>query len=144
MLRCYLLAMCSGASLDQHSNNVSLFNLVEQINVPAGASPPPGGTLPLEIHAYLLVDGDDLGTSFEMRFALRADSGLETYSDIFKHRSVTARYRTRTLGLPAPPVLGSYELRLDLRREGTGEWQRSSAAWPLLVVEAPEQTPAVH
>ncbi len=144
MLRCYLLTLCSGASLDQHSNNVSLFNLVEQINVPPGAPPPPNGTLPLEIHAYFALSGEDLGESFEMRFALRADSGLETYSDVFKHRSVTPRYRTRTLGLPAPPVLGTYELCVDFRREGTGEWRRDPAIWPLFVVEAPPQAAVVH
>ena len=38
MPSCYLLAVCGGSSLDQHSNNVTLFNLVEQINDGDGES----------------------------------------------------------------------------------------------------------
>ena len=55
MPRCYLLTLCSGSALDQQSNNVTLFNLVEQLNVPPGVPPPPGGVIPLEIHAYFTV-----------------------------------------------------------------------------------------
>ncbi len=144
MPRCYLLALCSGSSLDQQSNNVTLFNLVEQINVPPGAPPPPGGALPLEVHAYLLLSGDEVGKEFEGRVALVGATGLETYTDAFKHRPLTPRYRIRTYGLPVPPVVGNYEVHIDLRAEGEGNWVRSPASWPLLVVEANDNVPVVH
>ncbi|MCA9599873.1 MAG: hypothetical protein KC776_41490 [Myxococcales bacterium] len=144
MPRCYLLALCSGSSLDQQSNNVTLFNLVEQLNVPPNAPPPPGGVLPLEIHAYFSLTAEELNQPFEVRFAVVSESGLELYTDPFRHRSVTPRYRTRTLGLPFPAVFGMYEVRIDMRPEGTGEWQRASIAWPLTVIEASQKPQLTH
>jgi hypothetical protein len=141
--RCYLLTLCSGSSLDQHSNNVTLFNLVEQLNVPPGAPPPPGGIVPLEIHAYWQLAPLEIGEPFEVRYALVASTGLETVSDVLHHKSVTPRYRTRTLGMPFPPVTGQYELRVDWRSAGA-DWQRESIAWPLTIVEHNPQPIVTH
>ena len=101
MPQCYLLGISAGSSLDQQSNNVSLFNLVEQVNVPPGAPPPPNNLLPLELHAYFRLAPDELGSTLEMRFALVADTGLETLSEVVRHTCATPRYRTRTLGTNA-------------------------------------------
>ena len=144
MPRCYLLAVCSGSSLDQYSNNVTLFNVVEQLNVPPGAPPPPGGVVPLEIHAYFQLSQHETNERFDVRFAMIAQSGLETFSDVFSHRSVTPRYRTRTIGLPFPPVTGSYELRVDWRAEATESWHREQLAWPITIVEAAQRPPVTH
>lgn len=144
MPRCYLLSVCAGSSLDQQSNNVTLFNLVEQLNVPPGAPPPANGMVPLEVHAYFTVAPDEIGTSFEMRFAMVASSGLETLTDTFSHRPVTPRYRTRTGGLPFPPVVGQYELRVDLRPAGSRSWTRQPVFWPIAIVEASPQPPVTH
>lgn len=144
MPRCYLLAVTSGSSLDQHSNNITLFNLVEQINVPPGTPPPPGGLVPLEIHAYWEMAAKELNERFEVRFALVGDSGLETYSEIFNHRSVTVRFRTRTMGMPYPPVMGGYKLRVDWRMEGTGEWKREPSAWPISITEVSPKPVVTH
>jgi len=134
--KCYLLTLTSGSSLDQYSNNVTLFNLVEQINVPPLAPPPPGGLLPLEVHAYFQLLPHEISTSFEIRFVLLAGSGLETATEPFAHKSATPRYRTRTLGVPLPPVMGQYELKVDFRLSGHEGWTRDAAAWPLAIVEA--------
>jgi hypothetical protein len=142
MPRCYLLTLCGGSSLDQHSNNVTLFNVVEQVNIPPGAEPPPNALLPLEIHAYFQLDPAEANQRFDIRFALVASTGLETLTDGFTHKSATLRYRTRTLGLPVPPVAGTYELRVDVRATGTESWRRETTAWPLIVAQA-EQRPAV-
>ena len=144
MPRCYFLAVCSGSAVDQHSNNVTLFNLVEQINVPPGAPPPPHGLVPLEIHAYFHVAQAELGRDFEVRFVMTASTGLETPTDAFRHRAVTARYRMRTLGLPFPPVAGHYDLHVDCRDAGDEAWRREPASWPVAIVEASPQPPAVH
>lgn len=141
MPRCYLLTVCSGSSLDQHSNNVTLFNLVEQINLKPDAEPPPGTLIPVEVHAYFQCDATELGSEFELRFALVSmQTGLESVSDVFTHRSTTPRYRTRTGGLPLPPVIGSYELRLDWRLSGTSQFVRDSASWPLQIVQVEAPT----
>jgi hypothetical protein len=143
MPRCYLLALAGGSSLDQHSNNVSLFNVVEQINIPRGGpEPPPNAVLPIEIHAYFQIRPHELNQRFELRFALVGSSGLETLTDPHEHKSATLRYRTRTMGLPIPPVADMYEVRVDLRPAGTEHWSRDALSWPLIVAPI-EQRPAV-
>ncbi|HEY3665458.1 MAG TPA: hypothetical protein VGL19_05635 [Polyangiaceae bacterium] len=142
MPRCYMLTLASSSSLDQQSNNVSLFNIVEQINLPRGVEPPPGALLPMEIHAYFQLDPSELNQRLEMRFALVASSGLETLTDAHTHKSGTLRYRTRTMGMPVPPTEGSYLVRIDWRAAGSEDWSRDPMAWPLVVAVA-EARPAV-
>ncbi|HEY8942663.1 MAG TPA: hypothetical protein VIM73_00320, partial [Polyangiaceae bacterium] len=132
----------SGSSLDRHSNNVTLFNLVEQLNFPKDRLPPAGAVLPLEIHAYFQLDPHEINQRFDVRFSLVAPTGLETVTDAFAHKSVTARFRTRTMGLPIPPVPGAYDLRVDTRQAGTDAWRRDALVWPLVVAEN-EPRPAV-
>lgn len=144
MPRCYLLSLCSGSSLDQHSNNVSLFNLVEQINFQPGATPTPGSLIPLEVHAYFHFASNEVGFTFDVRYVLvSTETGLESFSDTYQYRSTTPRYRTRTLGLPLPPVSGTYELRLDWRLGGAIAWTRESLGWPIAIVEASPQPPRI-
>ncbi len=142
MPRCYMLTLASSSSLDQQSNNVSLFNMVEQINLPRGVEPPPGALLPLELHAYFQLAPQELNQRFEMRFVLVASSGLETSTDAYPHKSATLRFRTRTMGMPVPPIADSYEVRVDTRVAGTEHWTRDPLSWPLLVTLA-EARPAV-
>lgn len=144
MPQCYLLGISAGSSLDQQSNNVSLFNLVEQVNVPPGAPPPPNNLLPLEIHAYFRLSPEDLGKVVEMRFALVAPSGLETMSEVVRHTCATPRFRTRTHGLPFPPVVGHYELRVDFRTAGHEHWVRDPLAWPISFVEVETKPRVTH
>lgn len=144
MPQCYLLGISAGSSLDQQSNNVSLFNLVEQVNVPPGAPPPPNNLLPLELHAYFRLSPEEIGKTIEMRFALVATSGLETLSEIVRHSCVTPRYRTRTLGLPFPPVVGHYELRVDFRSAPQAPWTRDPLAWPISFVELENKPRVTH
>ena len=142
MPQCYLLSTCSGASLDQHSNNISLFALVEQVNIPPGAPPPPRNQMPLEVHAYFRVAPHEMGKTWRMRFVLKGPGGLETYSDPVEHRLAAARFRTRTLGLPVPPTRGGHELCVELCEAGGENWIRDRLQWPIAFVEA-EQKPVV-
>ena len=142
MPRCYLLTLASSSSLDQQSNNVSLFNMVEQLNLPRGVEPPPGALLPVEIHAYFQVEPSEMNQRFELRFALVASTGLETITDAYPHKPSTVRFRTRTMGMPVPPIADTYHLRVDTRALGTEAWTRDPLAWPLLVTLA-EARPAV-
>jgi hypothetical protein len=142
MPRCYLLTLASSSSLDQQSNNVSLFNMVEQINLPRGVEPPPGALLPIELHAYFQLDPAELNQRFELRFVLVAGSGLETSTDAYPHKSATLRYRTRTMGMPVPPIADNYQVRVDTRAVGSEHWTRDPLAWPLIVALA-EARPAV-
>jgi hypothetical protein len=139
-----LLAVTVGSSLDQQSNNVTLFNLVEQINVPPDSPKPPKGLLPLEVHAYFRLAPEEMSEPFEVRYVLVARTGLETYSETFSYKSVTARYRTRTHGVPLPPVADHYELRVDWRRSSRDRWHRDAASWPLTIAEHNPRPTVTH
>ncbi len=141
---CYFLSVCSGSAVDQQSNNVSLFNLVEQVNVPPNAPAPPRGLIPLEIHAYWRLLPDEVGEEFETRFVMEATTGLETPSPTFRHRPSVARFRTRVMGVPFPPVLGSYTLHVDWRSSEAHEWQRTSASWPMNLRELERRPQTTH
>ncbi|MFZ5890950.1 MAG: hypothetical protein ACOY0T_07860 [Myxococcota bacterium] len=144
MPKCYLLAVSGGSSLDRYSNNVTLFNLVEQLNFPKEQPPTPGTVLPLEVHAYFELAPEETNRRFEMRFSLVATTGLETVTDAFSHRASTPRYRTRTMGLPLPPVVGNYELCVDTRPEGSDNWQRDRLRWPLIITELEPRPSITH
>jgi hypothetical protein len=144
MPKCYFLTLCCGSSLDQQSNNVTLFNLVEQVNLQPNVDPPPGAILPLEVHAYFLLGPGELAQSFEVRFAVVAPSGLELFTDATQHKSPTPRYRTRSLGLPAPVVPGSYQLCVDIRQPGSADFTRENLSWPLMVARLEPRPSVVH
>lgn len=142
---CYLLVVTSGSSVDRQSNNVSLFGLVEQVNVRAGSPRPPGGILPVEVHAYFQLSEDKRDEQFELRLVLASDSGLETIGEPFKNRGGAARFRVRSIGLPYPPVPGNYTVRIEFRTVDALQeraWERQTAAWPLTFREM-EARPAV-
>ncbi|HYP90576.1 MAG TPA: hypothetical protein VEQ59_20540 [Polyangiaceae bacterium] len=144
MPKCYFLALCGGSSLDQQSNNVTLFNLVEQVNLQPNVEPPPGAYLPLEVHAYFLLGPGETSQPFEVRFAVVAPSGLELLTDATSHKSSTPRYRTRSFGLPAPIVPGNYQLCVDVRQPGTDSFTRETVTWPLTVARAEARPAVVH
>ncbi len=144
MPHCYLLSLCAGSSLDQQSNNVTLFNLVEQVNIPEGAAPPIGTKIPLEIHAYLRLDPFEVGKEFEMRFCLEGATGLETFTDPVKHRGATSRLRTRSLGIPFPPGTGHYNLRVDFRSDEGAAWTRDPISWPISFLSAERKPKVTH
>jgi hypothetical protein len=144
MPKCYFLTLCGGSSLDQHSNNVTLFNVVEQVNLQPNVDPPPGAFLPLEVHAYFVMEPGDLSQTFDVRFALVAPTGLELLTDATAHKSSTPRYRTRSLGLPAPIVPGTYQLCVDIRQPGRDSFSRESLTWPLVVARLEPRPSVVH
>lgn len=145
MTHCYLLCVSSGSAIDRHSNNVSLFSLVEQINVPPRTPPPPRSLIPLEVHAYFQLGMAHLNSEFELRFALCADTGLETLSEVFRHKVTAPRFRVRTLGLPYPPVFGQYNLQVDFRMVGLdARWERQAASWPIALQEIEARPKVTH
>ena len=130
--------------MDQQSNNVTLFNIVEQVNLQPNAEPPPGAYLPLEVHAYFLLGPGEVAQAFELRFAVVAPTGLELLTDATQHKSSTPRYRTRSFGLPAPIVPGNYQLCVDVRQPGTDGFTRESVSWPLIVARVEPRPAVVH
>jgi hypothetical protein len=145
MPQCYLLALTVGSSLDQQTNNVTLFSMVEQINVRSGATPRPGSAVPIEVHAYLSFQGEEVGHEFGLRYALvSSTTGLEIYSEPSKHRATAARLRTRSLGLPFPANLGHFDLRIEFRAAHSEVWVRDAARWPVSFLETEERPTVTH
>jgi hypothetical protein len=99
--------------------------------------------IPLEIHAYFMLDPLEVKSPFEVRYVMLASSGLETPSEPFTHSSPTQRYRTRSVGVPFPPVVGHYELCVDLREPGDA-WRRATVTWPINIVEAQARPAVTH
>jgi hypothetical protein len=128
MPNCYLLALCHSSSLDNSTNNWSLFNLIEQIKVREFPFQPP-----FESHAYWRFNPDEYEIDFEMRLILVSDHGLATQSNPLPLRSNTARLRIRVTGAPPIERPGNYELRVEWRRQGTDSWTRCDSVWPLQV-----------
>lgn len=144
-MNCYLLCVVRGSSVDRHSNNVSLFNLVEQVNVATGASLPLRSAIPVEVHAYFQLEPARQPREIEMRFALRAETGLDTFSEVLRQKAPATRFRVRSMGLPCPPVLGDYTLHVDLRLADEGApWQRQTTSWPLSLRETEPRPRITH
>lgn len=124
---------------------MTLFNLIEQINLQPNAKPPQNGLIPAEMHAYWELEEHELNQDYQMRFVLVAlESGLETPTDPMQHRISTPRFRTRAVGLPFPAVVGRYLLRAEWRTE-EGDWRRDEATWPLNVAQVQPRNPStVH
>jgi hypothetical protein len=120
MPKCYFIALCGGSSLDQHSNNVTLFNIVEQVNLQPNVEPPPGAFLPLEVHAYFLLGPGEVSQPFELRFALVAPTGLELLTD------------------------ANYQLCVDIKQPGTDAFARDVLSWPLVVARLEARPAVVH
>jgi hypothetical protein len=57
---------------------------------------------------------------------------------------VTARFRTRTLGVPFPPVFGEYQLLVDHRAGAEADWQRSNIRWPVSIRLAEPKPATTH
>jgi hypothetical protein len=145
MPTCYLLTLTVGSSLDQQTNNVTLFNLVEQVNVSPRTVPAAGSRIPLEVHAYLSFSAAEIGRDFNMRFALVSSStGLEMYSEPASHRAAAPRVRTRTTGLPFPSHLGHYDLRVEFRAGSQDAWVRDACHWPISFLEVDERPVVTH
>ena len=65
-------------------------------------------------------------------------------TDATPHKSTTPRYRTRSLGLPAPAVPGNYQVCVDIRQPGMDGFTRETLNWPLVVARIEPKPTTVH
>lgn len=134
MLRCYFLALSMGSSLDRDTNNCSIFNLVEQLTIPAALL---GTVAPIEVQAYFGVSDDARHASFDMRLIRVAPDGSEDAGEAIPIECKEGpRLRVRIFALRLPRAFGSHELRVEWAPRGTTEWHAEDARWPLHVVDA--------
>lgn len=137
MIRCYLLALCSGSSLSQHTNNFTLFNLVDQLNLPA---PLLGTAILLEVHFYWVADPGTTNQEYELRLLRTNSNGDVDPGDSIAFQFVESgsRQRVVTRALRLPKTFGLHMLRVQWRSKGEEQWHDDPACWPLQVVELQE------
>ena len=104
MPRCYLLAVCRSSSIDQVSNNLSLFTMIEQLEAARESIPSealsslapevrPSVVFDTELHICWLFTEEELGRPFVIRYVVY-ESGEEVlagapYSFCITHASVS-------------------------------------------------------
>ena len=131
MLKCYLLTVCQGSSLDKYNNNFTLFNLIEEIHVPEKAL---GQAVPFELHLYLFVSEAGRNSEYEIRLVRVTEDGTEDPGTTIKFKTTDAlRHRIRFNAIKLPKVFGLCELRTEWRAVGVDEWKRDKAVWFLLI-----------
>src|SRR3989304_5863418 len=123
MPRVFLVAGCADSGIDQRSNNVSLFNLIEALQI---AELPQ--RIPVEVHVYAEFDEAERGQPHELRFGLEDEHGSVTWRpQIMPVTSDTRRMRILPLARSLagrPPRLPS--VHEDRPSRGAATWIRAS------------------
>jgi len=132
MPECYLLAVARTSSLDSATNNWSLFNLVEQMQVLADqVGITKQFTLPLEVHVYWQLSSEEINREFQFRLVARKGSE-ETALKPLTLKTDKSRYRIRLQGF-AIPYVGDVRLETEWRFGEREKWRRCSIFWPLQI-----------
>lgn len=131
-MRCYLFAICQSTAIDRDTNNFSLFNVFEVIQL---FQFEPGQVLPLQSVIALQVEATEMGREIEMRTIWLDSEGTESSGVVNPVYLTHSRIRIRSQFLRAPASLGSYELRLEWRWKGDDEWHRENVSWPLILAD---------
>ena len=131
MPNCYLIAVCQSSSLDQYSNNWSLFTLTEQVQVHFPVR------LPFEAHTFWTFSPDEYERPIDVQLVLLYPDGTEAASQTLALRVITPRQRVRITGLPEIRAVGEYRIGVQWRWQGTENWTRCAVFWGLSVSELP-------
>lgn len=132
MLRCNLLTVCSGSSLDQTTNQYTLFNIIEQFEVVAPSGYNEHANIPSEVLSYWTNAEEDIGQQHQIRFVLvSALDGTEVFTDEFTFIPRVSRFRGRASGIPLPKSSGRHALCVEWRHATSEKWTRESVSWPL-------------
>lgn len=135
MIRHVWSVLCSQSVTDQQTNNISLFNVIEQIeatlakSIPQGVLPP--APLPLElVSLWERVEADDQTVGTAVVDVLDASGnrigGREMGIDVTAHR----RCRTRLI-LTGIPITGSGRYTVQVAQRSDDEGQNLVAEIPL-------------
>jgi hypothetical protein len=132
--------LCRDSVIDRDSNNLSLFNVLEQITVHSEMEGDEAAVAPIEMEAVSLWSrsDDDVPAKGVQRLTLLSPSGETLASgeqeiDLSKHRRF--RNRVRFGGLPVKGA-GRYIFRVEQKNEGEAEWQHVTGVPLELTFEA--------
>lgn len=134
MIRCYLIAMCRWSSIDEETRTLSLFNIVEDMQVAPFA---PRAIVQVELHTHFICDPGDVGTELEVRHVWTSENGEETVGQRPNTFTMSGKkVRVRGLSISLPNSVGQHTLSVEWRRVGSDEmWHRSEVSWPVGIQE---------
>ena len=119
----YGVSVAAGSAQDRESNNLTLFSLVEQVQLVPGATFP--GRLDFEVHSFWEFEPEEREYAHEVRTIVSlngttasASEGIHVPSNLL----VSGRLRVRLQGLVVLG-LGVHRVASEIRRGG-GEWRR--------------------
>jgi hypothetical protein len=126
-VRCYMIAVAQGSSLDRYSNNFSLFLLLEQFRPSAYPA-----RLAVFSHAFFEVDAAEAGVEHEVRLLVVRGAGTVFSSEAVAFKPTGERHRVRISGLVFPEP-GLYRVMVEwrVRSDGGDAWTREAASWPI-------------
>jgi hypothetical protein len=127
-VRCFLVAVAQGSSLDRYSNNFSLFLLLEQFRPSAYPA-----RLSVFSHAFFEIDADELGVEHEVRLIVVQGARVAFATESVAFKPAGERHRVRISGL-AFPEPGAYRVMVEWRSRAGGDdssWNREPASWPI-------------
>ena len=127
--------LCRSSAIDVDTNNISLFNILEDIDIPF--EPPTreadGNSRAMAIGSFELVvaasrDNPEVGERVPTRVNLYFPDGSppETLLELDIDLTSTERYRFR-LGLPGLPIggRGTYTFAIEMQLDEPGVWPRA-------------------
>ena len=133
--------LCSRAVVDRDTNNVSIQNAIEQLNIVG--EPKLGAVVPrrFEVVTFCVRAAAEVPCRGELLLTYRSPSDeiLGTFErpiNLLKHERL--RDRMRFEGLPAGEP-GRYYFDVELRDEGEQEWRRVAAIPLMIVFKPPEE-----
>lgn len=132
--------LCSRALIDRDSNNISIHNVLEQLNIAA----PPQPDLALNIHFEILSlwvrTNSDVPAQGTSRVTLEDPQGKRRIvSELTIDLAEVERARHRVLGQGLEvSQAGRYNFLVELQETGRSEW-REVAVVPLTVVFTPRE-----
>jgi hypothetical protein len=145
-MKCYLVCLCAGSSLDRDTNNFTLFQLVERLQLPVAAFPQlpfQRHPAPIELHIYVDTDPEELsrGAIEVWPVWVSSDGSKLTATpegQLLPLQGRRARIRFQAILLPA--IAGYYHLQVDWRWQGDDAWSRFTAEWPFEFEITPQLT----
>ena len=130
--------ICSQAIIDQRSRNVSIHNVVEQLNINSILEPDFVLNIGLEAVSFWVRTDPDISVRGHTRLSFLSPSGdslgsFESEIDLSEHERGRTIIHFDQLPIQTP---GRHYFRIELRSEGESEWN-NVAAIPLMVVFTP-------
>jgi len=154
MPRPVYILFCDSGSVDNHTNRVSLFNVIEifkvLLNPTEGAEDQVKSTIEAGTRissklgggqrvtaVWMREDGDTPDAVFETQLTCLAPDGTSLFSSpmlTFSFKTWFQRFDVYSLHIPGFPSLGVYAIESRVRRVGEQEWQWRQS-FPFVVEE---------